>query len=417
MLKKRVVAAVAAALVAGGVSAVEVNPGGKGEVLLAPMVMVAGGWESELRIINTDTVNSVVAKVAFHKAERSEEVLDFLVFLSPGDVWRGTAVKNADGTFGVRSTDESSLVVPVAGAVGCPAATAQSVGFDPMVIKSSVPADFTYVKVFQSRLVTGLGAAPVAKSAILTAYSTACNAGTPITAADTANVLTADVTLSNAANGNMLRLPMTALANYNNSAYQRIGFPSTFAGNPTNADALGTTTKARVEDALWATDFAVPYDVTSGSTTFATVTFPTKETFISSAGTQYAGFLPGGRAPNVAMQIRNEQEDLIGTAGCIVSPCAVNPANTLPNELNVLAVTGGSGTNTASQVFTSTFTRGWVNMSIEPSASTARGEANYNNFGTAGAPALVTVINWVTRGTSLQGSWTYAAKTQAPDNN
>lgn len=417
MLKKRVVAAVAAAFVAGGVSAVEVNPGGKGEVLLAPMVMTAGGWESELRIVNTDTVNSVVAKVAFHAAGRSEEVLDFLIYLTPGDVWRGTAVKNADGTFGIRSSDDSSLVVPVSGGAGCPAATAQSTGFDPAVIKSSVPADFTYVKVFQSRVISGLGAAPVAKSALVSAYAAACNAGTPITAADTRDVLTGDVTLSNAANGNVLRLPMTALAGYNNAAYQKVGAPSTFAGNPTVADGVPGTPKARVEDALWASDFVIPFDVSAGSQTYATVTFPTKETFIGSAASQYTGFLPGGRAPNVAMQIRNEAEEVIGTAGCIVSPCPVTPANTLPNELNVLQVSSGTGANSASQVFTQSFSRGWINMQIEPDTSKARSTLNYNNFGSLGAPALVTVINWVTRGNSLQGTWMYAPKTQNPSNN
>lgn len=414
MLKKRVVAAAAVALLAGGASAVEVNPGAKGEFLIAPMSMVAGQWESELRLTNTDTVNSVVVKVAYHEFERSNEVLDFLVFLSPGDVWRGAAVKNADGTFGIRSADDSSLVVPSAGGNGCPDAVATSVGFTPDVIHSSRPADFTYVNVFQARTFN-LGAAPVAKSAILAAYSNACNnpAANPITAALTSNAVTGDLTMSNAANGNVMSLPLTAMAFYDNAAYHIVGQPTILASNPTNT--LAGTSKSLVEDAIWANDFVIPYNVTAGNSTFATVTFPTKETFLGAAtGGQYFNTIT---TPTVAITVRDEQERVIGTTGCFKSPCPITPSNSLPNELNVIAVTGGTGANTAGTLFTGAFTRGWVNLNIQPKVSTARSEANYNNFGQSGAPALVTYINWSNVGNSLQGVWNYAAKTMIPDAN
>lgn len=421
MLKKRVVAAVAAALMAGGVSAVEVNPGGRGDLLLAPLVMVAGGWESELRIVNTDTVNSVVAKVAFHAPVRSEEILDFFVYLTPGDVWRGTVVKNADGTLGVRSTDDSSLLSSFVN--GCPVAPSTS-GFDPSVVKSTIAVDTAYVKVWHSAVVYDLGNAPVAKSALFTKYASDCvkfkatkpagDNGRPLWS----NVLTADVTLSNAQNGNVLNLPMTALSNVQSNIYENIGAPSTFF--TMNASLGGANTgngKARVEDALWANGFVVPYNVSSGNQTYATVTFPTKETYALSAGTQYDGFLPGGRAPTVAIQIRDEQENMIGVAGCLVSPCPVTPSNSLPNEVNVIAVATGTGSNTSGAVFTRDYTRGWLNVNIEPDTSVARSNANFNNFGRSGAPALATVINWVTRGSVLQGTWGYAPKVQEPGAN
>lgn len=404
MFKKRVLAAVAAAVMASGASAVEVNPGQKGEFLVAPLSMVGGGWESELRLINTDTVNSVVYKIAYHEHIRSDEVLDFYVFLSPGDVWRGAAVRNADGTFGIRSTDDSALVVPNTGSAGCPAATAQAVGFTPDVIKSSRPADFTYVKVWQARAYS-LGAAPVAKANILARYAADCAAGTPFTAADTTNAVAGDLTLSNAGNGNVLALPLKALANYDNLNYHTLGGATTFVNN----SALST--KPAVEDAIWANDFAVPYNVTAGNQTFATVTFPTKEAFINGAGSQYFNTIT---TPTVALTIRDEQEQTIGITGCVVSPCPVTPANSLPNELNVVAITAGSGVNTSSQLFTNAFTRGWVNLNIQPKASTARSVANYNSFGQSGAPALVTYINWANKGSFLAGTWNYAPSTQAP---
>lgn len=120
MVKKTLAAALGAMLMAGSAAAVEVNQGGKGDLLIAPMFMVKGGWKSELKVINTSVTDSAVAKVVFHAPGRSDEVLDFLVFLSPGDVWTGNVVENADGSVGVASDDASSITVANAGA--CPPA-------------------------------------------------------------------------------------------------------------------------------------------------------------------------------------------------------------------------------------------------------------------------------------------------------
>ena len=414
MFKKRVVAALSAALLAGSAAAVELGAGQKGEVLIAPMIMAAGGWESELRVVNTDVLNSAVVKVVFHEPARSAEVLDFFIFLSPGDVWRGTAVKNADGTIGVRSSDDSSLMVQAAGAnPNCLQPAATATGFNPATVKTTVPVDFAYVNFFQARTFPGAGdGVAVTKANILSAYSTACLANTPITAADTTNGLTGDVTLSNATNGNVLRLNMTALPNVDNNVYHGLANYTGFS-TVTSNNHLGVI-KSRVEDAIWAQNYAFPYDVTAGNQTFGTVTFPTKEAILLSPATQYTPF-PG--SPTVALRIRDEAEQVIGVAGCQVSPCPVTPANSLPNELNVVEIRGGSGTNSPSQLFTGDFTRGWVNMNVQAVASTTRSNAAWNNFGVSGAPALATTIQWTQRGSSLQGVWNYAPRSYTPGAN
>ena len=415
MFKKRVVAALSAALLAGSAAAVELSTGEKGEVLIAPMIMAAGGWDSELRVTNTDTLNSAVVKVVFHEPGRSAEVLDFFIFLSPGDVWRGTAVKNADGHIGVRSTDDSSLMVQAAGAnPNClqPAAVGAP-GFDPAVVRTTIPLDFAYVNFFQARTFPGAGdGVAVTKASILNAYSAACLAGAPITAADTTNGLAGDVTLSNASNGNILRLNMTALANVDNNVYHGLANYTGFS-TVTSNNHLGVI-KSRVEDALWARDFAFSYDVTGGNQTFGTVTFPTKEAILLSPATQYAPF-PG--SPTVGLRIRDEAEQVIGVAGCQISPCPVTPANSLPHELNVIQIVGGAGTNTTSQLFTQGFSRGWVNMNIQNDTSDTRSNAAWNNFGVAGAPALATTIHWTQRAGALQGVWNYAPRTYTPGAN
>jgi len=435
MKKKALAAALGALLLAGAASAVEVNPGGRGDVLLAPMVMTAGGWGTELKVINTSTVDSAVAKVVFHGAGRSEELLDFLIFLSPGDVWTGNVQMNADGSLGVRSADGSSLTVANKGGTGadrdCPRSTANAVGFDPAVIRSQATSlsGFAYANIFQSRMIRGLGAAPVAKSAILAAYSAACSQGGTFDGSFTDDVLTGTVTLSNPQNGNKLTLPMTALAGYNNDNHLKVG-PYTGFGFPAPLPGLDKASKAMVEDALWASNFVVPFNNAPGNLTYGIVSFPTKETRIGTPGSQYAAFFPvvsndatdTGTAVPVSFAVRDEEENQLGapeSPTCIVSPCpvAAEPnAPKLPREVNIIAITrdGSYAASTGSQVFTQSFTKGWVNIGVATDVSDTKSNVNYNNFGRAGAPALTTYINWDFTMGSLQGTWQYAPKAQTP---
>ncbi len=402
MKKKYLAAAIGAMLVGGSAMAVEVSHGGKGDVLIAPMFMAGGGWTSEIKVINTNTVDSAVAKVVFHAPDNSAELLDFLIFLSPGDVWVGTVSANADGSVGIVSTDDSALRVTDAN--GCPSSTG-TVG---LTANFSVPYTTGYVNIFETRMMRGLGTAPVAKSAVLAAYSAACNAGTPITAGLTDNVLTGAVKLANPLNGNILSLPMTALANYDNSTYHSVGNYTGFFANGS------LSTKAMVEDAIWSSSYAIPYNNASGQFTFATVTFPTKEAFYrTAAGSQYTPF-PG--APTVTYGIRNEEELALQGQGCSVSPCPVGAVLTLPNELNIIAITTGAGTNTTGQLFTNTFTKGWVAADVFSEVSDTRSKIGNNNLGVVGLPGIATVIQWNFVGSSLQGAWSYAASTTAPGN-
>lgn len=461
MLKKRVVAALAAAMLAGTASAVSVNPGSKGEVLIAPMVMVAGGWTSDIRLVNSDPNLSTVVKVVFHDRLFSREVLDFLVFLSPGDVWTATAKLNPDGTLGIDSTDDSSLVVQNRSDVNgssCPNAAATNTGFVGFkatgdangnfasksiapTVTNGMPLDtqFTYATVFQARTYTraalsAAGTGPVSKAAILAKYSADCvaNDADPTNAAvigvnNVAPIVSGDVALRNPSNGNKLSLPMTALSNRYNKDYLRVG-QYTAMGGQGNTDTLGSATKSRVEDALWGTDFVVPFDLSEKRSTFATVTFPTKEEFYSRATnfalSQY--FSRTGNRPFVNITARDESENTISTAavlGCAFSPCqdaAVPDESRLNYELNIMALTADNPNklpSSSSQLFTDGFTRGWVNLAPQAVTSTSRSEQGYNNLGTAGAPALVTIIQWEPipgDAGKVRGSWSYAAKTQNP---
>lgn len=402
MKKKYLAAAIGALLVGGSAMAVELSHGGKGDVLIAPMFMTGGGWTSELKVINTNTVDSAVAKVVFHAPVKSEELLDFLIFLSPGDVWTGTVSQDANGVVSLVSSDDSSITVTDSN--GCPGAT----GTAGIIAPFSVNQTIGYVNVFETRMMRGLGTAPVAKSALVAAYSAACNIGAPITAGLTDNVLTGSVKLFNPLNGNMLALPMTALANYDNSTYHSVGNYTGFFANG------AASTKAMVEDALWSSNFVVPYNNAAGQFTFATVTFPTKEAFYNNAaGSQYSPF-PG--APTVSYGVRDEQENALTGTGCSRSPCPVDSVASLPNELNIIQVATGSGTSNNSTLFTQAFTKGWVNAAIASEASDTRSKVGNNNFGIVGLPAIGTYIQWNFVGNSLQGAWNYTPTTFTPGN-
>jgi len=98
--KKALAAAVVAACGVGAAEAVYQNPNGTGQVLIYPYYTVqqVGGksMNTLITVVNT-TTRAKVAKVRFREGKASKEVLDFLLFLSPNDVWTA-AVVPADAT-------------------------------------------------------------------------------------------------------------------------------------------------------------------------------------------------------------------------------------------------------------------------------------------------------------------------------
>ncbi len=79
-----------------------------GDALIFPLYFAGGGWQTELRVINTSPSNAVVAKVVFYAASDSKELRDFNIYLSAGDVWRGTVKLDDDGNIRLISSDDSS---------------------------------------------------------------------------------------------------------------------------------------------------------------------------------------------------------------------------------------------------------------------------------------------------------------------
>jgi hypothetical protein len=80
---------------------------GTGHMLVVPYFSTQGGNSTLLSIINTDTVHGKAVKVRFRGAANSDDIYDFQVFLSPGDVWTANVSANADGKSFLTTADAS----------------------------------------------------------------------------------------------------------------------------------------------------------------------------------------------------------------------------------------------------------------------------------------------------------------------
>lgn len=90
---------------AGAASNLALNTDGIGHILVVPYFSAQGDNATLLNITNTDTVNGKAVKVRFRGASNSDDVFDFQVFMSPGDVWTAKVSKGAGGIAMLETAD------------------------------------------------------------------------------------------------------------------------------------------------------------------------------------------------------------------------------------------------------------------------------------------------------------------------
>jgi hypothetical protein len=100
----------AAVTATGTASALEINKDGKGHILLVPYYNASENNTTVINLVNSDTSNGKALKVRFRGANNSDDVFDFTLFMSPGDVWSGAVVHNAGSAALV--TNDNSCVLP-----------------------------------------------------------------------------------------------------------------------------------------------------------------------------------------------------------------------------------------------------------------------------------------------------------------
>ncbi len=96
----------------------EVNPAGQGHMLLVPYYTAQGGNDTYLSIVNTDMRNGKAVKIRFRGASNSDDVLDFTILLSPGDVWAAAISKPAGQDLPKLTTSDKSCTLPAIPAGG-----------------------------------------------------------------------------------------------------------------------------------------------------------------------------------------------------------------------------------------------------------------------------------------------------------
>jgi len=124
-MKKNVLALSIAAMVGGlgfaGAAAAQstltVNESGTGHILVVPYYTAQNGNMSVFHLTNTDTQRGKAVKVRFRGASNSDDVLDFQVFMSPGDVWTAAVTAGDDGRAQLTTQDSTCTLPKIAAGV------------------------------------------------------------------------------------------------------------------------------------------------------------------------------------------------------------------------------------------------------------------------------------------------------------
>lgn len=125
-MKKNVLALSIAAMIGGlgfagsASAALSVTESGSGHMLLVPYYTAQNGNMSVFHVVNTDTSNGKAVKVRFRGAANSDDVLDFQVFMSPGDVWTAAVTQGADGVANLVTADGTCTLPAIAKGVAVP---------------------------------------------------------------------------------------------------------------------------------------------------------------------------------------------------------------------------------------------------------------------------------------------------------
>ena len=112
--KKAIISTAAAAALSTASMAATVEADGVGNYLVMPSYDATadyGNWSTDIRVVNTNTTNAVIAKVVIRAHEDSEELLDFPIYLSPGDVWVATLSQEVSGGPVLLKCSDDSMVI------------------------------------------------------------------------------------------------------------------------------------------------------------------------------------------------------------------------------------------------------------------------------------------------------------------
>jgi len=86
---------------------------GIGHILMVPYFTAQGSNATLINLVNTDTVNGKAVKVRFRGAANSDDIFDFQIYMSPGDVWTGNVSRNATSGLATLTTADNTCTLPM----------------------------------------------------------------------------------------------------------------------------------------------------------------------------------------------------------------------------------------------------------------------------------------------------------------
>jgi hypothetical protein len=98
------------AISATNATASRITAGGTGHQLFLPYYNVQNGNATLINVVNTDTINGKAVKVRFRGGSNSDDVFDFQLYLSPGDVWTAQLSRGASGITTLSTSDKSCTI-------------------------------------------------------------------------------------------------------------------------------------------------------------------------------------------------------------------------------------------------------------------------------------------------------------------
>jgi hypothetical protein len=130
-----------------------VSEGGVGHALVVPYYNAQNGNMTVLHVTNTDQDNGKLVKVRFRTASNSDDVLDFQVFMSPGDVWTAAVMAGADGVANIVTADNTCTVPALTKNVAQPFVQTRLPAFADAATKANLTRE-GYVEIFNMADVT-----------------------------------------------------------------------------------------------------------------------------------------------------------------------------------------------------------------------------------------------------------------------
>lgn len=363
---------------------VSVAANGKGDLLIFPVYFALGGQypiSTEFKIINTSKTHSAVAKVVVRSFIYSQELLDFLIYLSPADMWIG---RLEYGTTGPRmvSTDKSSPIVPMSQ----PLVAVNCTTVDSKTDKAADSNQMGYVEVIEA----WAGALKLTTTdhtkEIRTAYE-ASSGLAPYPAGTTIDMLSGSYEIVSPLLGWEAGDNALVMKSYDNQSYLNSSVETLIGANARN-------TIQEVETALNKEDVAMAYNNSSSTGgSIHVFTFPTKLsnskacTRISTSG---SAFFPADGHVKYSKNVYDNEETSVTN---IFSPSPTAPD--MIDEVQFLAVPTDFSFGWVLYNFNHGITTGKMKTAVLPNT------INYN-----GTPVIPTIIDFKDGLAIRTASWT-----------